>query len=312
MVVGVSFQFFGPFTEEHGRWLGQLVDDLVQISAIPDYDGRLDVFVLPNEQIPAAVNGTIAEGTYTPGHHLPAAIAMPQVIDGGLRCSIFLAAEEVSALTDVTRPDKLISVMWEELLHVWVYATRWLAFGYLDPPGGDDRRRSIRQMVRGMHDEYIVGRRKALLAFSLPIFDAPGQPGYVTTRVLAYGGNVLGCLEKADDGLGELFERIPPGTPVSHVAINDELPILYRLALEPLARDAACRDGTPLEVQSAPINYHETSRFYREWLGARWPRMLEQLRRSFESDLVEMENMLRALADDLEQLLAAMDAAAHF
>lgn len=311
MPVNLTFDLTGPFTQDHGQWLAQLFEDLVPLCQIPDYDGPLTIVVLPQDSIPELVNILADGGEYKAGPHAAPAVAVPRIIEGSLQCVILLSSAEVLGLSEDTRSDSLISAVLEELLHTRVYATRWLQLGYLDLPELDSRLADLHQIARAMHDEYFVCRRKAVLASTLPLFDAPGRPGYRTIRLLAYGGDVVGSLEAASLALEELSKQMPWGTLMSDHAWPDVRHVLYRQVFEPLSRDAAFRDGSLEDQPIEPIDLASESDFYRDWLNERWPSMLAILRRSFASDLEEMSGALTELRGALERLIIVMDTEAR-
>jgi hypothetical protein len=78
--------------------------------------------------------------------------------------------------------------------------------------------------------------------------------------------------------------------------------IVYRGIFEPLARDAAFRDGN---TDESPVKHNASdNRFYREIIKPYWLAIYKELDRSFSSDLVESDRALDRIVEVLEGFLA--------
>ncbi|MDQ3779312.1 MAG: hypothetical protein M3354_02015, partial [Chloroflexota bacterium] len=143
--------------------------------------------VAPHRKLGVAANAVLEVDTYSPNGPVPRAMVIPAARDGGLRCVILLSADLAESMTADTRPDELVSSLLEELLHVQVYATRWLQGGFTEGQATSARERDLRILSDRIHDEYFTCRRKGALSATLLLYDAPGMPGYRTTRIIVYG-----------------------------------------------------------------------------------------------------------------------------
>src|SRR5258706_11937772 len=117
-------------TDEAARF-GVLVQEMAVLAAIPNPQHLRRIVVVPEGQLPAAVNAIISQGDpgkamYKTGNYSPDGVAVPTERDGQLACEIVFDERVVQGLSSPGYPPfDSVSTVLEELLHIWVYSGLW-------------------------------------------------------------------------------------------------------------------------------------------------------------------------------------------
>jgi hypothetical protein len=283
-----------------------LLNELVSITIGADVSYLRAVYIVADGSVEETANMIIRDVAgssrrYTAGPNPASAIAVPVGTTDGFGCYIVLAKHELHSLTSVQRhPHNLTSSLLEELLHVRVYTHAWRRRGTIAPPITDRSwRDDLFVLCTLFHDEYIVGRTKSALMSTTPLVDNGDK---MSTCSIFYPYSLAPILQQAHDTLAELVTKAAAGTTPTEQAWSALQAFVYRDIFEPLARDAAFRDGN---TDESPIKHNASeNRFYREIIKPFWLAIYKELDRSFSSDLVESDVALDLIGDVLESFLA--------
>ncbi len=264
------------------------------------------VYIVEDNALENTVNTIIRDiakstKTYEAGPNPVGAVAVPVEDTDGLGCYIVFTKKELNQLTSRNHhPLNLVSSILEELLHVRVYARTWQIRGRLWPIASDlTWKEDLFLLCTRFHDEYIVGRTKAALISTTPLGYHQGQ---MTTFTVFYPDSLAPILRRARNALTQLISTaVAENAPVNTSWITLQA-IVYRGIFEPLARDAAFRDGN---IEKSPIEFTATeTTFYRNTVETYWLAIHRELDRSFTSDLTEIDIALDRMIDVLESFLA--------
>jgi hypothetical protein len=254
------------------------------------------------EAVSAVVRTMDPSVTYTPNPGYSArGVAVPVEQDSQLVSTIVLARELIELLAPPRiHPYETVSTVLEELLHVSVYETTWHRRGYVHHRGrglsGCDT--DVLAVVSQMSDEYVVNRRKAMLASTRPMFDH--TDGGLSTGRLQYGWSVPGTVSSGIRQLGSIVRAASVGGGTNPESWNLAVSGLYRGVLEPLARHAAYNEVNPSDESVESLADVPQ---YRERVLEHWLALHRSLQRMFDSDLADTELLLPEMGEAVRQIL---------
>ena len=254
------------------------------------------------EAVSAVIRTIDPSVTYTPNPGYSArGVAVPVEQDSQLISAIVLARELIELLAPPRiHPSETVSTVLEELLHVSVYEAAWRRRGYVHHRGRGLSAcdADVLTVVSQMSDEYVVNRRKAMLASTRPMFDH--TDGGLSTGELQYGWSVANTVSSGIRQLGSIVRGVSVGGGTAPESWNLAISGLYRGVLEPLARHAAYNEVNPSaeSVESLADVPH-----YRERVSEHWLALHRSLQRMFDSDLADTDLLLPEMSEAVRQIL---------
>jgi hypothetical protein len=291
-----------------------LLRELISLVGATRVAGLKKVIVVSDSQVTNTVNAIIKtvepSASYSPSNTYSAyAVAIPLESEGALACFIVVGEKYLEPLdAEHNHPIDTVSILLEELLHVWVYTSAWQRRGYVQHhnKGLSACEEDLLIIASLMCDEYAVIRRKSLLVSNLPLFEPEPGKGFVAGK-LNYSGDVANDISQGIAEIEKIIIEAASGTKAVSDSWSDLTRTLYRGIFEPLSREAAYCDGTPEESMShkklLPI------KFYRDVLADCWSKIHGGLNRIFDSNLDETEVILNEIVCSIQALLKTIGVA---
>lgn len=300
-----------PFDQHVVPPLRRILEELANAAGLGGTTMCVNVNFLPLEFIGSAVNLLVGAEAYPPSEYKPSALVVPSVDHSGLTCTVFVDSQELEALSETSRPDKLVLSLLEEFLHARIYYQRWEQGGKVGGiAGADDPEEDI--VASRVHDEYVVCRMKNEIVSTLALFDAPNNPGYRTTRVLHYGVSVGDLIEGAEMKLAEMqadYERGRLSLSQLKLYLGN---IVFRQILDPLARSHAFFDGL---VEQERENYaleQLAQPLFLDQVNPYWQRIYTYLNESYGDEFRYMSLTTKAISQEIRHLLNEVEAHVRF
>lgn len=291
--------------------LRQLLEELASVAGLRATTMCVNLYFLPHDQIGPAVNQLVGVEAYPAGEYTPSALIVPHVDESGLTSRVFIDRRELEGFSESSRPDSLVLSLLEEFLHAWVYFRRWEQEGKAS--GINDSNVSQEQIIAArVHDEYVVCRMKNVIAITVPLFDAPNKPGYRTTRVLQYGGNVGALITDAEYKLGMLLFDYAKGRLSLSQLQSYLLSIIFRLILDPLARSHAFLDGLVEQEQDRFALEQLQQDLYLEQVNPYWQRIYTHLCESYDAELQYMSLTIESISQEIRLLLSELESQVRY
>src|SRR5574341_1083201 len=174
-----------------------ILDALIPCTIVGNNSYLAEIHVVSAKQLEDTVNSLISEISrrpfkYSMGSAPPEGIAVPIEADEGLRCFVFLTDKLVQrASPDAENPPgvDIISIIFEELLHVRHYGLIWQRRGYVQSPNLTAEG-NVLTLCEKCHDEYVVARWKV----TIPILQDDDN---VFPLPISYGVSLALSLNKA-------------------------------------------------------------------------------------------------------------------
>jgi hypothetical protein len=285
-----------------------LLADLISLIGTLSVSNLKKIFIVEDSQVATKVNTIIKDsgstGSYSPSDIYPAnAVAVP--IDKGteLTCYIVIGKKNLDPIDkEHNHPVETVLTLLEELLHVWVYTSTWQRRGYVQyrKLNYSACEADLMTIASQMCDEYVVIRRKSVLASNLPLFEQEPYEGLVAGK-LSYGGDIAVNLRNGVIDLEKIIIEASKHREVVSGAWTDLIRILYRGIFEPLSRYTAYVDGTSIESE---LNIElKSNNFFNDVISGFWVKIHNGLNRVFESKLDDTEVVLSEIVGILQELL---------
>jgi hypothetical protein len=315
-----SLEFQCPVVTDEAARFGVLVQEMAVLAAIPNPEHLRRIVVVPEGQLPAAVNaiqsqGASSKAVYKPGEYAPKGVVVPAERNGQLACEIVFDERVLQGLSSPGYPpNDTVSTVLEELLHIWVYSSVW-NMEKSSPPGSSwIAGNEVQVVCMNAHGEYMANRRKSFLYASRPLFAVEG--GFITAYIV-YPEPLGPVLENARTHLVSIITKAAGGTLSNADGWDQLLTCVYREVVEPLCRESAKREGCVDARETGSPNTDEeigarepstsTSRFFRVHVAPYWARMHAELERSyttFDTHPLETLAALASLRAVLDEFLA--------